>query len=242
MPKFNTSSNGYTLGFLAVMVIVVGGALAFISSALQPTIDANQELDRRKKIMKSILSLTEEQEGEMLTEEFVNSSYDEKVTGILVNYAGDVVEESIPAKYDFRKDMKNKDKAQEDKLYPVYIYTDGDEKVFVYQMIGMGLWDEINGYLALNEDQETIQGVAFDHVGETPGLGAEMVKNKFREQFYDQSLFDADGNYDFVVYKAGKKPKDGKGVDGLAGATLTTDGIDAMVAKVKDDYSNYLSK
>ncbi|MFT5071016.1 MAG: Na+-transporting NADH:ubiquinone oxidoreductase subunit NqrC, partial [Chitinophagales bacterium] len=57
MSKFNTDSNGYTLGFLAIMVIIVGGSLAFISSALQPTIDANQELDRRKKVLKAILSL-----------------------------------------------------------------------------------------------------------------------------------------------------------------------------------------
>lgn len=242
MPKFNTSSNGYTLGFLAVMVIIVGGALAFISSALQPTIDANQELDRRKKIMKAILSLSEEQEGEVLTEEFVNTNYNEKVSSMLINYEGEVVEETIPTKYDFRKEMKDKTRTQEEKLYPVFVYEDQGKKVYVYQMIGMGLWDEINGFLALKEDQQTIQGVAFDHVAETPGLGAELVKNKFREQFYDQSLYNGQGEYDFVVYKAGKKPKDGKGVDGLAGATLTTDGIHDMIAKVNQDYSNFLSK
>ena len=242
MPKFNTDSNGYTLGFLAVMVIIVGGTLAFISSGLKSTIDGNKELDRRKKVMKAILSLPEAQEAEVLTESFVNSEYESKVKGMLVNYQGEVVEEVIPAKYDFRKEMKNKEKSDEDKLYPVYVYQNGDEIVYVYQMIGMGLWDEINGFLALESDQETIKGVAFDHVGETPGLGAEMVKNKFREQFYGQSLFNEEGNYDFVVYKSGKKPKDGKGVDGLAGATLTTDGIHAMVQNTIEHYSNFLSK
>ena len=58
MSKLNTDSNGYTLFFLAIMVMVVGGALAFISSALQPTIDANQELDRRKKVKKAIKLVT----------------------------------------------------------------------------------------------------------------------------------------------------------------------------------------
>ena len=57
MAKFNTDSNGYTLGFLAVMVIIVGGTLAFISSGLKSTIDGNKELDRRKKVMKAILSI-----------------------------------------------------------------------------------------------------------------------------------------------------------------------------------------
>ena len=242
MPKFNTDSNGYTLGFLAIMVVIVGGTLAFISSGLKDTIDGNKELDRRKKVMKAILSLPEEQESEVLTETFVNSEYEGKVKGMLINYQGEVAEEAIPAKYDFRKEMKNKTKTDEERLYPVYVYQNGDEKVYVYQMIGMGLWDEINGFLALKADQETIKGVAFDHVGETPGLGAEMTKNKFREQFYEQALFSIDGDYDFRVYKAGKKPKDGKGVDGLAGATLTTDGIHAMVENTIIHYSNFLSK
>jgi Na+-transporting NADH:ubiquinone oxidoreductase subunit C len=239
--KFNTDSNGYTLGFLAIMVIIVGGSLAFISSALQPTIDANQELDRRKKVLKAILSLPEDQESVVLTEAYVNAEYEEKVSAVLVNYQGEVIEESIPATYDFRKEMKDKSRKAEDKIFPVYTYQNGSEEVYVFQMIGMGLWDEINGYLALKSDKSTIQGVAFDHVGETPGLGAEMVKHKFRKQFYQQSLFDAQGEYDFRVYKSGKLPKDGKGVDGLAGATLTTDGIHDMLEKVNNDYSNYLS-
>jgi Na+-transporting NADH:ubiquinone oxidoreductase subunit C len=224
------------------MVIVVGGSLALISSGLKETINANKELDRRKKVLKAILSLPEAQESEVLTEIFVNSEYESKVTGKLVNYKGETMENEIPAKYDFRKEMKNKEKTVQEKLYPVYVYKDGDEVVYVYQMIGMGLWDEINGYLALKSDQETIKGVAFDHVAETPGLGAEMTKNKFREQFYGQSLFSDQGNYDFTVYKSGKLPKDGKGVDGLAGATLTTDGIQAMVKMTADNYSNFLSK
>ncbi len=242
MSKLNTDSNGYTLFFLAIMVMVVGGALAFVSSALQPTIDANQELDRRKKVMKAILSLSEEKENEVLTKEFVNSEYEGKVSGVLVNFKGEIVADSIPVKYQFRKEMKDNTIAQEDKLYPVYIYNDNGAKVYVYQMIGSGLWDEINGFLALEDDQRTIKGVAFDHVAETPGLGAELVKNKFREQFYGQSLFDENGEYDFAVYKAGKLPKNSKGVDGLAGATITTDGIHAMVKKTKDNYINYISK
>lgn len=242
MSKLNTNSNGYTLGFLAVMVLIVGGTLAFVSDALKPTIDANQELDRRTKIMKAILSLPEADEKSTLTAQFVNNEYETKVKGFLVSYNGEVVAQAIPEKYDFRKEMKDATIALEDKKFPVYTYESNGETVMVLQMIGLGLWDEINGYLALKADNETIQGVAFDHKGETPGLGAELVKNKFREQFYDQNLFDGKGVYDFTVYKSGKLPKDGKGVDGLAGATLTTDGIHAMVKTTIENYKNYLSK
>lgn len=242
MPNFNTNSNGYTLGFLAVMVVVVGGALALVSSALKPTIDANVVLDTRTKIMKSLLALPEEEEATKLTANFVNSEYENKVKGYLVNYNGEVAEEKIPATYDFRKEMKDASKPLENKLFPVYEYDNNGKKVYALQMIGLGLWDEINGYLALEADKKTIKGVAFDHKGETPGLGAELVKYKFRKQFYNQSLFNTNGKYDFVVYKAGKLPANGKGVDGLAGATLTTDGIHAMIEDVATNYANFLKK
>jgi len=240
--KFNTDSNGYTLGFLAVMVVVVGGTLAFISSALKPTIDANIELDTKKKIVKAIMALPEAEEASTLTTDFVNSEYDNKVKGFLVDYNGEVVEETIPATYNFRNSMKDKSVSIEEKLFPVYTYEDNGETVYVLQMLGLGLWDEINGYLALQSDKKTIKGVAFDHVGETPGLGAEMVKHKFTDQFKGQSVFNTEGVYDFEVYKAGKLPTDGKGVDGLAGATLTTVGVDEMVKKTISNYNNYLSK
>ncbi len=242
MAKFNTDSNGYTLGFLAVMVIVVGGLLALISSGLKDTIDGNVELDTRKKIMKAILSLPQEEEASTLVASFVNSEYESKVNGFLVNYEGEVVEETIPVSYDFRKSMKDKSSSWEEKLYPVYEYQSEGKSVFVIQMLGLGLWDEISGYVAFEADKQTIKGVAFDHVGETPGLGAEMVKHKFTDQFKNQSVFSEEGNYDFEIYKAGKKPSDGKGVDGLAGATITTDGVDDMVRNTVSHYYNYLSK
>lgn len=242
MPNLNTNSNGYTLGFLAIMVVVVGGALALVSSALKPTIDTNILLDTRTKIMKSLLALSEEEEGTKLSADFVNSEYENNVKAYLINYNGDVIEEKIPATYDFRKEMKDATKSLENKLFPVYEYTSNGEKVYALQMIGLGLWDEINGYIALKQDKKTIKGIAFDHKGETPGLGAELVKYKFRKQFYNQSLFDSNGNYDFIVYKAGKLPTNGKGVDGLAGATLTTDGIQAMVKNVAENYKNFLNK
>ncbi|MEZ4916315.1 MAG: NADH:ubiquinone reductase (Na(+)-transporting) subunit C [Chitinophagales bacterium] len=242
MPNLNTNSNGYTLGFLAIMVVVVGGALALVSSALKPTIDANILLDTRTKIMKSLLALSEEDENSKLTANFVNGEYENNVKAYLVDYNGDVAEEKIPATYDFRKEMKDASKPLENKLFPVYEYTSEGQKVYALQMLGLGLWDEINGYIALKEDKKTIKGVAFDHKGETPGLGAELVKYKFRKQFFNQSLFDTNGNYDFVVYKAGKLPANGKGVDGLAGATLTTNGIDAMVKHTAEIYKNFLNK
>ena len=239
MPSFNTSSNQYTIGFLAVMVVIVGLSLALVSSALEPTIQANLKLDERTKILKSVFPKNASEEAIFFTAEFVNSTYESNVKAQLINFNGEVVAEEIPEGFDFRAQSK---KALSERLLPLYTYTDDEGTlVYVIQMIGLGLWDEINGYLALNDDRKTIRGVAFDHKGETPGLGAEIVKPKFKNQFPGKQLFD-NGKYKFEVFKAGKyEAGNNFGVDGISGATITVNGVHDMVYSTVNLYENFFA-
>lgn len=235
MSKFNTNSNGYTIGFLAIMVGVVGIALASISSSLDPIIKANEKLDNRTKVLKSIILDPDVK----FTAEFVNETFETKISPYLINAQGEIEKEEIPVDYNFRNESR---KPEEERLIPLYIYEDDDKTVYVLEMVGLGLWDEINGYLSLQENKKIIQGVAFDHKGETPGLGAEIVKDWFTKQFEGKTLIDVDGNYTFTVYKAGKYNGGGDAVDGVSGATITTDGVDAMLESTVKLYNNFLNK
>lgn len=235
MSKFNTNSNGYTIGFLAIMVGVVGIALASISSSLDPIIKANEKLDNRTKVLKSIILDPDVK----FTAEFVNETFETKISPYLINAQGEIEKEEIPVDYNFRNESR---KPEEERLIPLYIYEDDDKTVYVLEMIGLGLWDEINGYLSLQENKKIIQGVAFDHKGETPGLGAEIVKDWFTKQFEGKTLIDEDGNYTFTVYKAGKYNGGDDAVDGVSGATITTDGVDAMLESTVKLYNNFLNK
>jgi Na+-transporting NADH:ubiquinone oxidoreductase subunit C len=240
VPSFNTSSNQYTIGFLAVMVVIVGLSLALVSSALEPTIQANLKLDERTKILKSVFPKDASEEAKFFTADFVNSTYEANVKAQLINFNGEVVADEVPEGFDYRAESK---KAPTQRVLPLYTYTDDEGTlVYVIQMIGLGLWDEINGYLALNEDKKTIRGVAFDHRGETPGLGAEIVKPSFRQQFVNKNLFDEKGNFDFTVHKAGKYVAgDQNAVDGISGATITINGVDAMVESTVAAYQNFFA-
>ena len=71
-----------------------------------------------------------------------------------------------------------------------------------------------------------------------PGLGAELVKPWFTSQFINKKLFDEEGNYAFKVYKAGKYISGENGVDGMSGATLTTEGVDMMVQATVEMYAS----
>lgn len=235
MSKINTTTNSYTIGFLAIMVGIVGLSLAFVSSALEPTIQANIQLDEKKKILSSIFP----EESSSFSDAQVNEVYDSKVKAMLINSEGEIVSESIPDGYDYKSNSRA---AADARLLPLYVYEDETKKVYVIQMIGLGLWDEINGYLALSDDKKTIQGVAFDHKAETPGLGAEIIKPKFKDQFVGKYLFSENNTFSFEVFKAGKYTSgDQYGVDGVSGATITTIGVHDMVESTVNVYNNFFA-
>jgi hypothetical protein len=70
---------------------------------------------------------------------------------------------------------KERAKPVGERKYPVYEANLGEAGMkYIIPLRGTGLWGPIWGYIALNDDLNTIFGATFDHQGETPGLGAEM--------------------------------------------------------------------
>lgn len=109
--------------------------------------------------------------------------------------------------------------------------TDG----MVVRVDGKGLWGPIWGYVVLSADSSTVKGVAFSHKSETPGLGANITEEKFRSQFVGKKLYDAEGHFTSVrVLKPGREPQVAAAnrVDAITGATLTSNGVDAMLQQL----------
>lgn len=109
--------------------------------------------------------------------------------------------------------------------------TDG----MVVRVDGKGLWGPIWGYVVLSADSSTVKGVAFSHKSETPGLGANITEEKFRSQFVGKKLYDTEGHFTSVrVLKPGREPQVAAAnrVDAITGATLTSNGVDAMLQQL----------
>ncbi len=103
---------------------------------------------------------------------------------------------------------------------------DGYETI-VLPVNGYGLWGIMYGYLALEGDGNTVRGIGFYDHQETPGLGGEISNPRWLNQWPEKRIFDDSGNIAFEVVKGG-----GQGehqVDGLAGATLTSRGVQRMI-------------
>lgn len=101
------------------------------------------------------------------------------------------------------------------------------QQILVASLKGMGLWGGISGYVAV-DNNEKVYGAYFNHESETAGLGAEIKDSQaWQEKFIGKRIFDADGN---VVLSVVKKVEDAETqVDCVTGATLTSNGVDAMI-------------
>ncbi len=239
--SFNKESNGYIFTFLVGMVLVVATLLSFITSALSPIIDQNVELDKKTQILQSVIIVTEEAEDTTFTKDFVESTYGGNITEMVVNSEGETIGDNA-FELDFKKELK-KDLA--DRNYPVYEYEKDGKVNYIIPLEGLGLWDRIYGYLALEDDFNTIRGASFGHVGETPGLGARLTEYWFRSQFQGKKLYGDDGSFALDVLKgegnAGVDEKGGYKVDGMSGATITSDGTEDMLAKCVDLYQPFFN-
>ena len=90
----------------------------------------------------------------------------------------------------------------------------------VFPLKGMGLWGGISGYLALDDDKNTVYGAYFNHESETAGLGSEIKDSQaWQEKFIGKKVF-ADGHVALAVVKNVENPT--SQVDCVTGATLTS--------------------
>ncbi|MDA7087794.1 Na(+)-translocating NADH-quinone reductase subunit C [Pseudomonas sp. SA3-5] len=115
----------------------------------------------------------------------------------------------------------------------VYVVEkDGQTDTVILPIRGYGLWSTLYGFIALKGDLNTVVGMGFYQHAETPGLGGEVDNPKWKGQWPGKTLFDQDGKLAVAVVKGGVDPQSPKAehqVDALAGATLTSKGVDNLL-------------
>ncbi len=222
---------------LVCSVFVAGAAVA-----LRPTQLENRQLDKQR----SILAIAGLGEAGMSGAE-VKALYKERIVAKLVNLeTGEFSDEFDPNTFDPL--VAAKDPQLSDALPPeqdiasikrrerysvVYIVeTDGELDTLVLPVRGYGLWSTLYGFLALQEDLNTVAGLGFYQHGETPGLGGEVDNPKWRSLWEGKELYNDDRELAIQIVKGGVDPQSPKAdhqVDALAGATLTSNGVNNLL-------------
>lgn len=226
----NKQGNTYTLIYIAVLVCIVGAVLAWVSLALKPQQQENIRIDKMQQMLNSIrITSTKENAIELydkyITDSYIINSKGEKAEGdaFAVNVAGEVK------------------KPAEERQLPVFVCSIDGETKYILPIYGAGLWGPIWGYVSVNSDGSTIYGAFFSHQGETPGLGAEIAKTDFSDQFRDKHLYKEDEFKSVSVLKKGQKPLAGEDyVDAITGGTITSQGVQSMLKSCLSCYDAFL--
>ncbi|GGG52994.1 Na(+)-translocating NADH-quinone reductase subunit C [Croceivirga lutea] len=243
-----TDKNSYTVVFAIVMVVIVGAILASMATGLKPKIDENERFEKQQNILYAMGVNNNEGEGDVafiptteVEEDF--SKYITKQFMVNTN-TGETMESGEAYLTDMKKQLAAI-KSGNDESLPLFVGEKDGETFYILPMYGKGLWDAIWGFVSLSSDME-VQGVYFDHKGETPGLGANIKMRFFMDDFEGERVMDGNNYTGIAVAKGNNDPlnndKDDHQVDALAGATITGNGITAMIKESLNLYKPYLDK
>jgi len=240
----NTDKNSYTIIFAIGMVLVVGALLAYTAASLEPTITENKRIEKQQNILYTMgVNENDESSANFLSPADAPEAFSKYITKQLVIVDGVATEDDKAYLIDIKKEKSAaKDPSYSRKL-PLFVGEKEGETFYIIPIYGKGLWDAIWAYIAMDENM-VVQGAYFDHKGETPGLGANIKQRFFMDDFIGEHLLDTSGNFQGItVAKGNADPKNenktDNEVDAIAGATITGDGVTAMIKSDLKLYKPY---
>lgn len=234
----NRESNSYTFLFIGVMIVGIASILAYTSQTLKPLQNENIRKEKMQNILSTVGVNVSPEEAEELYNQYV-------IEELSLRNDGTVNENLNPfSDINLAKELK---KDYSNQHFPLYVAEIDSEKFYIIELRGVGLWDAIWGYMSLKSDFNTINGVSFDHKGETAGLGAEITKDWFKDSFVNEKVFNENGDLvGITVLKGNNDPnntdKDDHEVDAISGSTITGDGVTDMIIERLNNYLPYLKK
>lgn len=232
------SSTLATYRFALIICVVCSLSLALVSEGLRPQKEKNAALDIKKNILKAVQLRTPL--SAKPTPQEIEDKYKQFIQEKVVDASGNIMEGKSPADINEGED-----------LYPLYVYKEGQQVIsYAFPIIGKGLWSTLYGYLALEPDAKMVRGITYYKHGETPGLGAEIEKDWFINNFKGKSIWDFKKNQLWPVAvikgKVTDQIKDSEKakhyVDGISGATMTAKGVTEMIDREVRKYEPFLAK
>ena len=229
-------SNRYTLIFAMAITIVLAFFLSLADSSLKEKYEKNVEVDIRKNILISLgFSPTDVL---LMNNKNVESIFQNSIVGFVVDNSGSIVDNKLPQDIDPNVDLN---------LYPIYKRVSNNiTEGYSIPISGKGLWGTMFGYFSIEPDGATAKGITFYQHIETPGLGGEVDKPWFQNNFVGKRFVDENGTLIGIQTVKGQVDDTSKDayhlVDGISGATMTSRGLNQFLLKDLKLYDPYFSK
>ena len=233
-----------SIQFVMIVSFISSLVLASMAMSLKPSIDNNVMLDKKKSLLKSIGI-----DATGFDEESLDVKYRYHIEELVINKNGNIVDDIklsdllwIEDKGSGATNYINSNSGSINEYLP--IYKTNNPNGYIIPVSGKGLWSTLKGYFALSDDKNTTMGIVFYEHGETPGLGAEVDKPWFQNQFkIDQGkkIFNEEGSLVSIYVNKKKFTKDKPHeVDGITGATVTADGVTKFLKRDLMRYETFL--
>lgn len=231
----------YTLGFAAAVCAVCSVLVSLAAVTLRPRQEENALLDRRKNVLVAAGLI---EAGAETDRGLIDELFEKRIRPRVIQRESGAAARGVdPIEYDQRRAAQDPARSSAAPPNPaevrrvprvlrVYeVQSEGEVGMYVLPVRGKGLWSTLYGYLALDRDTSTVRGIAFYEHGETPGLGGEIENPDWQRRWRGREVFDDDWKPVIRVIKgaAGPPEQAPHSVDGLSGATLTADGVTALV-------------
>jgi Na+-transporting NADH:ubiquinone oxidoreductase subunit C len=234
---FNKDSVSGTLIVAVSVCLVCAIVVATAAVGLRPTQEQNRLLDKRMNILQAA--------GLYQAGMDVDAAFERIERRFVDLDSGEFVD--MPESYDQRRAVRDPQasvrlSSAEDiasirnrpNVAEIYLSVDdaGEVQVIILPVSGYGLWSTLHGFLALEPDVNTVAGLGFYEHAETPGLGGEVDNPRWKGLWPGKALFNEQGDLAIEVVKGTVDPSSAAArhqIDGLAGATLTTKGIDNLI-------------
>jgi Na+-transporting NADH:ubiquinone oxidoreductase subunit C len=219
------------IGVSLVCSIVVSGAAV----GLRGLQNQNKVLDKQRNIL--------DVSGLVMGSGSISQMYDANIEPRVVDLNKGVyvpTAEMDPNRFDQRKSAKDpatsiallgdEDSAgiiRRSNYATVYLVKDAQGAIsrVILPMHGRGLWSTMYAFVAVQPDGNTVEAITYYEQGETPGLGGEVANPLWRAKFKGKKLYDADFKPALTVVKGEASPSSSSEIDGLSGATLTSNGV-----------------
>lgn len=227
----NKETFGKTVGFVFAVCVVCALLVSFSAVQLKPLQKANKLLDQQTKILEASGLL--EQAGDNIVKTYndfvvarmIDLDSGEFIEGDVINFDERRNSRDIALSVKPEKDIAGINRRSNTAVVYLVKNEAGAINTVVLPIVGSGLWNLMFGYVGLEADLNTVKSVIYSDHSETPGLGAEVLNPKWKALWPGKKIYNNAGEVKARLVKGGAKANDIHGVDGLSGATLTSNGV-----------------
>ena len=223
--------------FILTITIISSFFLSLASEGFREKRNKNIEIDKKKNILSAIGININNFDISDIDDYFKNN-----IDTLIINING-LVEKNVSINDLIEVENKSTGEMKfyyQNKEY-LPLYLESKENVLIMPVSGKGLWSSLFGYFAIDaSDYSTVKGITFYAHGETPGLGAEISKKWFQDNFVNKKIYDSNNNFKSIIVAKGKADSNSDyEVDGISGATITSNGVTTLIDRDLRRYEPY---